>query len=199
MRKKAADTASAAAVTEQRKADALRVIDQLNAHQFIANALRAQAKAAGIEVSFMPASNGVIAVEISPGAFDEAATMIAGFPYLSREGTISKDEARAIISSSKNLVGSVIAREAREECREAVARGGNVVELRAKPDYIADRNRAALLRNDGARFFGVQGFRCRCGSSWAGRDGWVCCGEPFDTDTPDAPRGFPHPRTSRYG
>src|ERR1700722_509886 len=93
MRKKAADTASAAAVTEQRNADALRGIDQLNAHQCIANALPAQAKAAGIEVSFMPASNGVIAVEISPGAFDEAATMIAGFPYLSREGTIRKDEA----------------------------------------------------------------------------------------------------------
>jgi len=85
MRKKVADAASAAAVAERRKADALRVIDQLDAHQFIAAALHAQAKAAGIPVKFMPASGGVIAVEGRAGAFDDADAMIAGFPYPSRE------------------------------------------------------------------------------------------------------------------
>jgi hypothetical protein len=194
MRKKDAEAASAAAVTEQRKAAALRVIDQLDAHRLIAAMLHAQAKADGIEVKFMPASSGVIAVEGRAGAFDEADALIAGFPYLSREGAVSEDEARAIILSSKNIGGSVIAREAQEECREAVARGGNVYELRANPDYVAERNRAASLRNEGARFLGLPGFRCRCGKSQAGRDSWTCCGEPFDSTTPDEPRGFPHPR-----
>jgi hypothetical protein len=161
MRKKDAEAASAAAVTEQRKAAALRVIDQLDAHRLIAAMLHAQAKADGIEVKFMPASSGVIAVEGRAGAFDEADALIAGFPYLSREGAVSEDEARAIILSSKNIGGSVIAREAQEECREAVARGGNVYELRANPDYVAERNRAASLRNEGARFLGLPGFRCR--------------------------------------
>jgi hypothetical protein len=196
MRKKDTDAAAAAAVVEERKAEALRVIDQLDAHQFIAVMLHAQAKADGIDLRFMPATRGVVAVEGRAGAFDEARAMIAGFPYLSREETVSGDEARAIVLSS-NLGGSVIAREAEQECREAVARGGNVYELRANPDYIAARNRAASLRNEGAKFLGLPGFRCRCGSSWAGRDGWTCCGEPFDTNTPDAPRGFPHPL--RYG
>lgn len=194
MRKKETDAASASAVVEQRKAEALRVIDQLAAHQLIAAALHAQAKAAGIEVAFMPASNGVIAVEVEAGAIDEAAAVIASFPYLSApDDSESGDRARALVMASKDIAGSLIAREAAAECREAAARGNNVFELRARPDYIADRNRAALVRNDGARFLGMPGFRCRCGRSWAGRDGWNCCSEPFDTETPDAPRGFPHP------
>jgi hypothetical protein len=184
MRKKDVEATTAAAVVAQRKAVALRVLDQLDAHRHIAAILHAQAKADGIEVSFMPAASGVIAVETRPGALDEADTLIAGFPYLSREGAVSEDAVRAILSS-KNIGGSVIAREAEAECRQAVARGGNVYELRADPDFIAARNRAARFRNDGATFLGLLGFRCSCGKSRAGRDEWMCCGEPFDIDTPD--------------
>jgi hypothetical protein len=198
MRKKDAEATSAAAVVEQRKAEALRVIDQLDAHRHIAVILHAQAKANGIDVGFMPTSNGVIAVEGRPGAFDDADTLIAGYPYLQR-GAVSEAAASAILSS-RNIGGSLLAREAEAECRQAAARGANVYELRPRADYVGDRNRAARLRNDGARFLELQGFRCRCGHSQAGRDSWSCCGEPFDTTTPDAPRGFPHPRTSsRYG
>jgi hypothetical protein len=195
VRKKDAEAASAAAVADQRKAAALRVIDQLDAHRFITSMLNAQAKIDGIDVKFLPAESGVIAVEGRAGAIDEASALLGGFPYLSREGTVSSDQARAIIIfSSKSNGGSVIAREAEKECREAVVRGGNVYELRPNPDYIAKRNRAAAGRNEVATFLGTHGFRCRCGNSWAGRDSWTCCGEPFDAETPDAPRGFPHPR-----
>ena len=189
-RKADADTASAAAVVSRRKDEALRILDQIAAHQMIAAALHAQAKIAGVSVAFMPASNGVIAVEVEPGAIDEAADVIAGFPSLSAPA--DSDTARGLVMRSKD-VGSVVAREAAAKCREAARLGNNVFELRARPDYIADRNNAARLRNDGARFLGLKGFRCRCGHSWAGRDGWDCCSTPFDTATPDAPRGFPHP------
>jgi hypothetical protein len=202
MRKKDAEAASAAVVVEQRKAEGLRVLEQLDAHELIANVLHAQAKANGIDVRFMPAASGVIAVEGRAGAFRDASAVIARFPYLSvPDYTEGDDRARSLVMTSKEIAGaSVIAREAAAECREAASRGGNVYELRAKPDYIADRNRAARLWNDGAKFLGLKGFRCRCGHSQAGSDSWTCCGDPLDTDTPDAPRGFPHPRTSsRYG
>jgi hypothetical protein len=194
-RKKVSDRASAAAVAEERKAEGLRVIAQVDAIQFIATMLRAQAKLLGFDVKFAPAPTGVIAVEGRLGAFDEAAdTMMAGHPYLTRcEGRISTDDAQAMISSLEGG-GSIIAREARAEAHEAVARGGNVYELRPRADYIANRNRAAAIRNDGAKFLGLRGTRCRCGASWAGRDGWSCCGEPFDIANPDEPHGFPHPR-----
>jgi hypothetical protein len=83
MRKKAADAASLAAVAEQRKADALLVLDQLDAHRFIAATLHAQAKDAGVDVKFMPTPSGVVAVEGRDGA---AETMLANFQYFTREG-----------------------------------------------------------------------------------------------------------------
>jgi hypothetical protein len=191
-RKKATKVASEEALAEERKAEGLRVIAQMDAIQFIATMLRAQAKLLGLDVKFAPAPTGVIAVEGRAGAFDEADVMMAGHPYLTH-GAISKDDARAIISSLDSS-GSVIAREAQAEVHEAVARGGNVYELRPRADYIANRNRAAAIRNDGAKFLGLRGTRCGCGKSWAGRGGWTCCGESFDTTIPDEPRGFPHPR-----
>lgn len=210
MRHKAADAAAEAAIAGQRKAEALRVFDQLNANQLIANVLHHQAKAAGVDVAFTPASNGVLAVEGRPGALDEASNVIESYAYLSVPDCPAHDGASTLAVESAKVYrlfrsaadalemednyfgGSLVAREAAAECREAVARGGNVYELRAKQDYVGDRNRAARLRNDGAKFFGLKGFRCRCGKSWAGDGQWNCCGESI-AQTPDAPRGFPLP------
>jgi hypothetical protein len=198
MRHKAADAAAEAALAEQRKAEALRVFDQIGAHQLIAAVLHSQAKAAGADVAFMPAPHAILAVEGRPGALHDAVTVIARFPYLGAPHEAG-DTARTIVADSEtDLGGSVVAREAAAECREAVARGGNVYELRPRPDYIRERNSAARLRNDGARFLGLKGFRCRCGKSRAGRDGWFCCGQNFDNTIPDAPRGFPLPRISSW-
>jgi hypothetical protein len=202
-----------AASVEQRKVGALQVIDRLNTHQTISNMLHAQAKANRIDVSFMPVSSGVIAVEGRPGAFDAARAILASFPYIDQKAEVSKDQAQAILSSgmaaeaeayailsSEHPGKSFVAREAEAECREAVARGGNVYELRASPDYIARRNRAARFRNDGAKFLGLHGSRCRCGNHWDEGSDWVCCGDLIQTDdAPDAPPGFPNPRGSSYG
>ena len=191
-RKEASDAAAKAAEKEERERAALRVFEQMDAHSFIASTLNALARIDGIQASFMPTQSGVVGVEGRAGALEQANTMLAGFPYLRRQDTVSA-EARATLASEDDVTGSIIAREAAAACREAASRGGNIIELRGHQDYIAARNRAASDRNAVATFFGTHGFRCRCGNSIAGHDIWECCGNLFDEDTPDAPRGFPHP------
>jgi hypothetical protein len=211
-RKKVADTAAAAATSKKRQAEAIRTINQYDTHQTIMTMLRAAAKVGGIDVKFAPSSSGVLAVEGRPGAFDQAHAMLASFPYLSHKA-VDPDLAREdwlmaadrkdkayTVASLENPGTSLVAKEAQEEFANALSRGeASVIELRTNKDYIPERNRAARFRNDGAKFLGLRGFRCpRCGTGRAGRDGWECCGEAFDTQTPDEPRGFPHPRAS-YG
>jgi hypothetical protein len=115
-----------------------------------------------------------------------------------RSALASKDDAAAAIKAA--LSGSFVSREAAKAAQSALASGGKVIQFRSRHDeYIAKRNGAARFRNEGATFLGVRGFRCRCTRSWDGQREWgehgfMCCDTSFDTDTPDEPRGFPHPR-----
>jgi hypothetical protein len=235
----------------KRKNAALAIFDRLDAIQHIARALHGAAKAAGVDVAFLPTPTGVVAVEGRPGEFEKAKPMIAKYPNLDRQraadrasvdetrreelnklvawrkdeenrsdsggvkvddltieqldreierlrsALASRDDATAAIEAA--LSGSFVAREAAKAAQSALESGGNVIQLRARPDYIADRNRAASFRNQGATFLGVRGFRCSCTRFWDGQREWgehgfMCCDTSSDTDIPDEPRGFPHPR-----
>jgi hypothetical protein len=202
-RKKANEAASAAALRIETKAEALRVIDQLTAHDSIATMLNALAKSDGLDLKFIPSLRGVIAAEEQPGAFDQAQAVLASFPYLEgkvvnpnwredRQVAAAKKEEAYTTAAEDNPGTSFVAKEAQKQFEEVVSRGANVYELRTNPDYIDRRNRVLSARNSDEIFNG--GLRCpSCMRSLRQEDGrWWCCDLPLeDTYTPKAPRGVP--------
>jgi hypothetical protein len=211
MRVKASDKALAAATQAERKKGALRVLDQLDAHNTIATLLNARARSSGIDLKFAPSLRGVMAAEEQPGEFDKARALLAEFPYLERkevdqnwrDGWLSvaarKDEAYNI-AELENPGASFIAQQAQGDFADAVSRGANVIELTSNPDFIAARNRVASARNDDEIFRG--GLRCpSCGATrHDGFGNWECCFGPIpEAHIPDAPRGLPvSPGLFRY-